>query len=320
MPSVQSLTNQLPSQRLLVVEPQNNEATRHAQLEERPPFLVTVHEPMVEPWKHIEITEVVEITTVGGPRTIPTYLVSNFTSTYCLDRWMKKVFNGMQVVKVDDPLLFRLLVMDKSMQVVKVTMFELSNLVKRDKTKAIDFLDLHYDHHRKVVFLGSTIFSLKQPHGVNVSCFISSIAFKNVGGSSESANICVGITNWLGSIAAMLLVDELEMKALVITSFSFTVVTMETMSIYMIEHWVINFFVGLSLLQLTIARVSQIPLRLDKITNHSNLEDKILFRGEGNVMNRDFWKDSQQHKTVAMRSYQQRLEERRKPRQRNIIG
>ncbi|KAL4341062.1 hypothetical protein GQ457_08G026480 [Hibiscus cannabinus] len=45
---VQSVTNQLPSQHLLVVETQNDEATRQTQLQERSPFLVTVHEPIIE--------------------------------------------------------------------------------------------------------------------------------------------------------------------------------------------------------------------------------------------------------------------------------
>ncbi|KAL4388428.1 hypothetical protein GQ457_09G030890 [Hibiscus cannabinus] len=70
---------------------------------------------MAEPWKPLVITEVVEIATGEGPKTMLTYFVSNFASTNYFDRWLNKLFNEMQVVKVDDLVLFRLLVMDKSM-------------------------------------------------------------------------------------------------------------------------------------------------------------------------------------------------------------
>ncbi|KAL4361405.1 hypothetical protein GQ457_04G013160 [Hibiscus cannabinus] len=55
--------------------PHKEKATVQYQFEQRPSFLVTTHKPMVEPWKHIVITELVDIATVGGPRTISTYFV-----------------------------------------------------------------------------------------------------------------------------------------------------------------------------------------------------------------------------------------------------
>ncbi|KAL4304276.1 hypothetical protein GQ457_10G008900 [Hibiscus cannabinus] len=78
------------------------------------PFLVTIHKPMVEPWKPIVISEVVQIATGGGLRTIMTYFVRNSASTDYFDQWLKKLFNETQVVKVDDLVLFRLLVMENS--------------------------------------------------------------------------------------------------------------------------------------------------------------------------------------------------------------
>ncbi|KAL4280909.1 hypothetical protein GQ457_03G009640 [Hibiscus cannabinus] len=90
--------------------PRKEKATSQYQFEQRPPFFVTIH---IEPWKPLVITEVVEIATGGGPRTMTTYSVSNFASTYYFDRWLKKLFNETQVVKVDDSVLFRLLVMER---------------------------------------------------------------------------------------------------------------------------------------------------------------------------------------------------------------
>ncbi|KAL4308641.1 hypothetical protein GQ457_01G018230 [Hibiscus cannabinus] len=100
-------------QDIVGVYPHKEKATVHYQFEQRPPFLVTIHKPMAEPWKPLVITEVVEIAIGVGPRTIPTYFVSNSASTDYLDKWLKKLFNETQVVKVDDLVLFRLLVMER---------------------------------------------------------------------------------------------------------------------------------------------------------------------------------------------------------------
>ncbi|XVF86683.1 hypothetical protein PTKIN_Ptkin18bG0061700 [Pterospermum kingtungense] len=59
----------------------------------------------------------------------------------------------------------------------------------------------------------------KQLSGINVVFYFSSIVFKSAGVPSQSANICVGIPNLLGSFVALLLVDKLGRKVLLIGSF-----------------------------------------------------------------------------------------------------
>lgn len=98
-----------------------------------------------------------------------------------------------------------------------------------------------------VVFTGSILFALQQLSGINAVFYFSSIVFKSAGVPSDTANICVGVCNlsggllvkhshymvhmmWLfeihhlclssGSIIAMLLMDKLGRKSLLIWSFS----------------------------------------------------------------------------------------------------
>ncbi|XP_022777174.1 probable plastidic glucose transporter 3 isoform X2 [Durio zibethinus] len=109
---------------------------------------------------------------------------------------------------------------------VKGAMAELSKSERGDEADAVKFSELLYGRHRKVVFIGSTLFALQQLSGINAVFYFSSTVFKNAGVPSESANICVGIANLLGSFVAMLLMDKLGRKVLLIASFSGMVVAM----------------------------------------------------------------------------------------------
>lgn len=92
--------------------------------------------------------------------------------------------------------------------------------------------------------MGSSLFALQQLSGINAVFYFSSTVFKSAGVPSESANICVGIANLLGilhqisnscimecffncavytssgSIFALISMDKLGRKALLIASFS----------------------------------------------------------------------------------------------------
>ncbi|KAM1359706.1 hypothetical protein ACFX11_046672 [Malus domestica] len=77
-----------------------------------------------------------------------------------------------------------------------------------------------------VVFIGSTIFALQQLSGINAVFYFSSTVFKSFGVPSDLANTCVGIANLSGSILAMILMDKLGRKVLLLGSFSGMAVAM----------------------------------------------------------------------------------------------
>ncbi|TYI89605.1 hypothetical protein E1A91_D03G067700v1 [Gossypium mustelinum] len=109
---------------------------------------------------------------------------------------------------------------------VKGAMAELSKSERGGEAETVKLSELLFGHHRKVVFIGSTLFALQQLSGINSVFFFSSTVFKSAGVSSQSANISVGIANFLGSFAALLLMDKLGRKVLLIGSFSGMVVAM----------------------------------------------------------------------------------------------
>ncbi|XP_039053794.1 probable plastidic glucose transporter 3 isoform X1 [Hibiscus syriacus] len=109
---------------------------------------------------------------------------------------------------------------------VKGAMVDLSKSDRGDEAETVKLSELLYGHHRKVIFIGSTLFGLQQLSGINAIFFFSSTVFKNAGVSSQSANICVGIANLIGSFSALLLMDKLGRKVLLIASFSGMAVTM----------------------------------------------------------------------------------------------
>ncbi|KAA3457213.1 putative plastidic glucose transporter 3 isoform X1 [Gossypium australe] len=101
---------------------------------------------------------------------------------------------------------------------VKGAMAELSKSERGGEAETVKLSELLFGHHHKVVFIGSTLFALQQLSGINAVFFFSSTVFKSAGVSSQSANICVGIANFLGSFAALLLMDKLGRKVLLIGS------------------------------------------------------------------------------------------------------
>ncbi len=50
-----------------------------------------------------------------------------------------------------------------------------------------------------MVFIGSALFALQQLSGINAVFYFSSTVFKSFGVPSDLANICVGVTNLLGT-------------------------------------------------------------------------------------------------------------------------
>lgn len=103
---------------------------------------------------------------------------------------------------------------------VKSAMAELSKSDRGDETDSMKFSELIYGRHFRVVFIGSTLFALQQLSGINAVFYFSSTVFRSAGVSSNLANIFVGIANLLGSIIALVLMDKLGRKVLLLWSFS----------------------------------------------------------------------------------------------------
>uniref|UniRef100_A0A453T6G1 Major facilitator superfamily (MFS) profile domain-containing protein n=1 Tax=Aegilops tauschii subsp. strangulata TaxID=200361 RepID=A0A453T6G1_AEGTS len=133
---------------------------------------------------------------------------------------------------------------------VKSAMAELSRSERGDDGESVKFSELFYGRHFNVVFIGTTLFALQQLSGINSVFYFSSTVFRSVGVPSSLANICMGIANLLGepikavcsstallysvadlillcslpgSIIAMLLMDKLGRKMLLVGSFFFMV-------------------------------------------------------------------------------------------------
>ncbi|CAN1302039.1 Probable plastidic glucose transporter 3 [Linum perenne] len=102
---------------------------------------------------------------------------------------------------------------------VKSAMAELSKSNRGDEVENVKFSELLYGRHYKVVFIGSTLFALQQLSGINAVFYFSSTVFKSAGVPSDFANTCVGLCNLFGSIVAMVLMDRLGRKVLLIGSF-----------------------------------------------------------------------------------------------------
>ncbi|KAE8675923.1 putative plastidic glucose transporter 2 [Hibiscus syriacus] len=102
---------------------------------------------------------------------------------------------------------------------VKYAMLELSKLDKGDEADAVRLTELLYGRHFKVVYIGSTLFALQQLSGINAVFYFSSSVFKSAGVPSDVANVLIGVANLSGSIVAMLLMDKLGRKLLLLWSF-----------------------------------------------------------------------------------------------------
>ncbi|KAK4601920.1 hypothetical protein RGQ29_011143 [Quercus rubra] len=109
---------------------------------------------------------------------------------------------------------------------VKVAMAELSKSDKGDDADTVKLSELFYGRHFRVVFIGSTLFALQQLSGINAVFYFSSTVFKSAGVPSNLANVFIGIANLTGSIIAMVLMDKLGRKALLLWSFSGMVISM----------------------------------------------------------------------------------------------
>ncbi|KAG0486524.1 hypothetical protein HPP92_008619 [Vanilla planifolia] len=103
---------------------------------------------------------------------------------------------------------------------VKSAMSELSRSDRGDDADGVKFSELLYGRHFRVVFIGTTLFALQQLSGINAVFYFSSVVFKRAGVPSNIANICIGFANLIGSIIAMLLMDKLGRKVLLVGSFS----------------------------------------------------------------------------------------------------
>ncbi|XP_019194140.1 PREDICTED: probable plastidic glucose transporter 2 [Ipomoea nil] len=109
---------------------------------------------------------------------------------------------------------------------VKSAMAELSKSDKGDGMDTVKFSGLLYPPHFRVVFIGSVLFALQQLSGINAVFYFSSTVFKSAGVPSDIANISVGVVTLTGSIIAMILMDRLGRKMLLIWSFWGMVVAM----------------------------------------------------------------------------------------------
>lgn len=102
---------------------------------------------------------------------------------------------------------------------VKSAMAELTKSERGEETDAVKLSELFYGRHFRVVFIGSTLYALQQLSGINAVFYFSSSVFKSAGVPPDFANICVGIANLSGSIFAMILMDKLGRKRLLLGSF-----------------------------------------------------------------------------------------------------
>ncbi|MBA0622235.1 hypothetical protein Godav_007796 [Gossypium davidsonii] len=132
---------------------------------------------------------------------------------------------------------------------VKYAMLELSKLDRGDEADTVKLSELLRGRHFRVVYIGSTLFALQQLSGINAVFYFSSSVFKSAGVPSDVANALIGVANLtgilcslmaflttfyygilvrllmhdfsfiIGSIVAMLLMDKLGRKLLLLWSF-----------------------------------------------------------------------------------------------------
>ncbi|TYG66784.1 hypothetical protein ES288_D05G027500v1 [Gossypium darwinii] len=102
---------------------------------------------------------------------------------------------------------------------VKYAMLELSKLDRGDEADTVKLSEVFHGRHFRVVYIGSTLFALQQLSGINAVFYFSSSVFKSAGVPSDVANALIGVANLTGSIVAMLLMDKLGRKLLLLWSF-----------------------------------------------------------------------------------------------------
>ncbi|KGN58141.2 hypothetical protein Csa_023397 [Cucumis sativus] len=97
---------------------------------------------------------------------------------------------------------------------VKYAYAELSKSDKGEDSGAVKLSELLHGRHHRAALWHKRCF-----------LFLSSV-FKSFGVPSDRANICIGVANFLGSIVAMILMDKLGRRVLLLGSFSGMVVSM----------------------------------------------------------------------------------------------
>ncbi|KVI06008.1 General substrate transporter, partial [Cynara cardunculus var. scolymus] len=102
---------------------------------------------------------------------------------------------------------------------VKSSMAEFSKSDRADEVESVKLSELLYGRHFRVVFIGSALLALQQLSGINAVFYFSSTVFKSGGVPSDIANMSVGVVNLSGSIVAMVLMDKLGRKGLLLGSF-----------------------------------------------------------------------------------------------------
>ncbi|XP_017608571.1 probable plastidic glucose transporter 2 isoform X1 [Gossypium arboreum] len=102
---------------------------------------------------------------------------------------------------------------------VKYAMLELSKLDRGDEADTVKLSELLRGRHFRVVYIGSTLFALQQLSGINAVFYFSSSVFESARVPSDVANALIGVANLTGSIVAMLLMDKLGRKLLLLWSF-----------------------------------------------------------------------------------------------------
>ncbi|XP_061359331.1 probable plastidic glucose transporter 3 [Gastrolobium bilobum] len=102
---------------------------------------------------------------------------------------------------------------------VKPAMAELSKSDRGDESTTGKLSELLYGRYFRLTFIGCTLCALQQLSGINAVFYFSSAVFKSFGVPSDLANTCVGICNLLGSVLAMILMDRLGRKVLLLGSF-----------------------------------------------------------------------------------------------------
>nr|XP_017219801.1 PREDICTED: probable plastidic glucose transporter 2 isoform X2 [Daucus carota subsp. sativus] len=102
----------------------------------------------------------------------------------------------------------------------KSAMAEFSKSDRGDETDTVSFSELIHGPHFRVVFIGSTLFALQQLSGINAVFYFSSTVFRSAGVPSNLANAFIGVSNLIGSVIALILMDKLGRKILLLWSFS----------------------------------------------------------------------------------------------------
>ncbi|WOK93513.1 putative plastidic glucose transporter 1 [Canna indica] len=104
---------------------------------------------------------------------------------------------------------------------VEKSIVEIQNVIKDDvNSQKTSWLELFKEPHKKVVFIGGSLFILQQFAGINGVLYFSSLTFQDVGiTSSALTSLYVGLTNLTGALSALALMDKQGRRRLLIGSY-----------------------------------------------------------------------------------------------------